>query len=32
VIFSQQPRLQAVFGVEVIGPSLFWDDEFFHAL
>src|SRR6266576_1304934 len=30
VIFSQQPRLQAVFGVEIVGTWRLWYFEFFH--
>src|ERR1051326_7578329 len=30
VIFGKQPRLQAVFGVEIIRPRRFWYFEFFH--
>ena len=32
VIFRQQPRLQPVFGVEVVRVRRFWYFEFFHAL
>ena len=32
VIFRQQPRLHAVFSVEVIGTWRFWYFEFFHVV
>ena len=32
MVFSQQPRLQAVFGVEIVSARRFWYFEFFHKL